>query len=189
LQVLNNESELIAKVLLNNDKQAFSEIVQYYQQAVRQYCRRLSAPDHSLADDIAQDTFIQAYKKLSMYQGTGKFQGWLFRIAYFQFLQYLRSKKVTEELSEEISIPDNNEHALQSRDLESAMSQLPTTERTCLTLQYSFGYTQQEISEIIEMPLGTIKSHCKRGKEKLTLLLNLPEKNINDNNATTTHVA
>jgi RNA polymerase sigma-70 factor (ECF subfamily) len=189
LQTLENESELISKVLLNNDKQAFNKIVKYYQQAVRQYCRRLSAPDHSLADDIAQDTFIQAYKKLAMYQGTGKFQGWLFRIAYFQFLQIIRSKKKFEELPEDISIADNSEVTIQSRDLESSMSQLPTNERTCLTLQYSFGYTQQEISEILDMPLGTIKSHSKRGKERLTQLLNFPEKYKNDTKESNSNVA
>lgn len=189
LQVLNNESELIAKVLLNNDKQAFNKIVQYYQQAVRQYCRRLSAPDHSLADDIAQDTFIQAYKKLAMYQGTGKFQGWLFRIAYFQFLQIVRSKKKFEELPEDISTADHSEVALQNRDLEFAMSRLPTNERTCITLQYSFGYTQQEISEILDMPLGTIKSHSKRGKERLIQLLDYPEDHKNDSKESNSIVA
>lgn len=187
--MLENESELIAKVLLNDDKAAFGKIVEYYQQAVRQYCRRLSSPDYSLADDIAQDTFVQAYKKLAMFQGTGKFQAWLFRIAYFQFLQFLRSKKPNDELFDDISSPDHSETTLHQLDIEKAMKQLATNERVCLTLQYSFGYTQQETSEILDMPLGTIKSHCKRGKEKLSQLLNLSRKHEDKSKLTNSNVA
>ncbi len=187
--MLINESELIAKVILSNDKVAYGKIVKHYQQAVRQYCRRLSSPDHALADDIAQDTFIQAYKKLAMFQGTGKFQAWLFRIAYFQFLQILRSRKNNEELPDDISSPDHSDKTLHQLDIENAMNKLAANERACLTLQYSFGYTQQETSEILDLPLGTIKSHCKRGKEKLSQLLNLPNENEKKSTITKSNVA
>ncbi len=108
-----------------------------------------------------------------MFQGKGKFQSWLFRIAYFQFLQYLRSKKITDELPENIASPDHSVNINQNRDIESAMTELYPNERACLTLQFSFGYTQQEISGLTDLPLGTVKSHIKRGKDKLSQLLNL----------------
>lgn len=171
---LPNESELIAKVILNKDSHAFSQLVAYYQQPLRQYCRRLCAPDISLADDIAQECFIQAYRKISLYSGSGKFQSWLFRIAYFEFLQQLRRAKPADEYEESPDNVDQHNISMNQRDLEQAMTMLSTDERTCLTLIYSFGYTQRECVDILDMPLGTIKSHCKRGKEKLSDILNTP---------------
>ncbi len=173
MQQLSNESQLIAKVILTGDQLAFTKLVQHYQQAVRQYCRRLCAPDHALADDIAQETFLQAYRKIALYQGRGKFQAWLFRIAYFQFLQYLRSKKIADQLPTDLESPDSHTDAMETRDLEKAMEQLPANERACLTLHYSFGYTHAEITTILAMPLGTVKSHSRRGKERLSQLLNV----------------
>ncbi|MEW6984542.1 RNA polymerase sigma factor [Colwelliaceae bacterium 6471] len=170
---LTNESELIAKVLISNDQQAFSQLVKHYQSPLRQYCRRLSAPDHSLADDIAQETFIQAYRKLNLYAGKAKFQSWLFRIAYFQFLQHLRKTKVYDELDGDAAYISPDLLGADKRDIESAMVKLKASERACITLQYSFGYTHEEISEILDVPTGTIKSHIKRGKEKLSALLNV----------------
>lgn len=169
--VAHEESELIAKVLLNNDQYSFGLLVQQHQQSIRQYCRRLSAPDIAIADDIAQETFIQAFKKIQLFQGNGKFISWLFRIAYFQYLQYLRSLKRFDLL-------DENEHPSVeiidltiTSDLEKAMEQLKVNERACITLQFNFGYTQEEVATLLGLPLGTVKSHVKRGKDKLTQIL------------------
>jgi len=188
MKITLNENELIAKVLVGNNQQAFSQLVKYHQQSVRQYCRRLCAPDISLADDIAQNTFLQAFRKLNLYQergkehGRGKFISWLLSIAYFQFLQHLRAKKTYQELDEHYLTPCNSEQLNHEMDLEMAMTQLSVNERSCLTLQYTFGYSQGEISEMLETPLGTIKSYSKRGKDKLSLLLNAKtEDNQNDN--------
>jgi len=168
---LNNESELIAKVLISQDQQAFSLLVKHYQSPLRQYCRRLCTPDQALADDIAQDTFWQAYKKLNLFSARASFQTWLFRIAYFQFLQHLRRQKNYQELDEDLGTECQAGQIMDKHDIETAMCQLKTSERACITLQYSFGYTQEEISDMLDTPLGTVKSHIKRGKEKLTALL------------------
>lgn len=178
---LTNQSELIAKVLISNDQHAFSQIVKHYQQAIRQYCRRLCAPDISLADDIAQETFWQAYRKLKLFSGKGKFQGWLFRIAYFQFLQHLRKFKKAQSLTnddgniDDIEVIGHAQQVTDNRDIEAAMTHLKANERICLTMQFSFGYSQTEISEILQMPLGSVKSYSKRGKDKLTEIFRLAE--------------
>ena len=86
-------------------------------------------------------------------------------------MQYLRAKKSTELLDENTVIDQHidccAEHSLQQRDIEQAMKILSVIERHCITLQFSFGYTQEEIALLTELPLGTVKSHVKRGKEKL----------------------
>lgn len=189
MQNLTNENELIAKVLISNDQQAFTHIVEYYQQSIRQYCRRLCTPDISLADDIAQETFWQAYRKLKLYSGTGTFQGWLFRIAYFQFLQYLRKHKKTQSLTDDegniddIAVLGHAQQVTNSRDIEAAMTHLKANERICLTMQYSFGYSQIEISEVLSMPLGSVKSYSKRGRDKLSEIFKLAEQHPNINGA------
>ncbi|WP_286262888.1 RNA polymerase sigma factor [Thalassotalea atypica] len=176
MTVVNDEAQLIAKVLLTKDQQAFATLVIHHQQSLRQYCRRLCTPDLDLADDIAQETLIQAYRKLSLFNGSGKFISWLFRIAYFQYLQYLRSHKSYEEFDEnsadEQEQVSNHQSSAAFDDLEKAMSVLSVNERNCITLHYSFGYTQAEIADLVDMPLGTIKSQIKRGKEKLIRVLN-----------------
>ncbi|WP_286234588.1 RNA polymerase sigma factor [Thalassotalea sediminis] len=168
---LQDESSLIAQVIIHGDNLAFGKLVAFYQQPLRQYCRRLTAPDHALADDIAQECFVQAFRNIAQFSGKGKFQSWLFRIAYYSFLQHLRRKQVTEEYIEQVDESADTANQTIQWDLERAMAALSTEERTCLTLVFSFGYTQQECAEILEKPLGTIKSHCKRGKEKLTQLM------------------
>jgi RNA polymerase sigma-70 factor, ECF subfamily len=189
LNSLPNESELIAKVLISNDQRAFSLLVKHFQQPIRQYCRRLCAPDISLADDIAQETFWQAYRKLKLFSGKGKFQGWLFRIAYFQFLQYLRKTKKQQSLTsddgtiEDIEVLGHAQQVSDQRDIEAAMTHLKATERICLTLQFSFGYSQTEICEILQLPLGTVKSQCKRGKDKLSYIFKQAERKTEINNS------
>ena len=174
-KALTNEAELIARVLMDKDQHAFSLLVKHYQCQIRQYCRRLCSNDVTIADDIAQETFIQAYKKIALYQGRGKFIGWLFRIAYFQYLQMLRARKLYDEFDD--SCASNNaeqdfSHDLnRQQDLEKALEQLSLNERTCVTLQFSFGYSQAEIAEMLDMPLGTVKSYVKRGKDKLAYIL------------------
>jgi len=190
-----NENVLIAKVLVDNNQQAFSQLIKYHQQSVRQYCRRLCAPDISLADDIAQNTFLQAFRKLNLYQergkehGRGKFISWLLSIAYYQFLQHLRAKKTYQELDEQQLIPCNSEQLNHEIDLEAAMSLLSANERSCLTLQYTFGYSQSEISQMLKIPLGTIKSYSKRGKDKLSVLLNAKTDVHQESNSTITGAA
>lgn len=180
-----SEAALVAKLLVDQDAAAFAELVEFYQQPVRQYCRRLCKQDIAMADDIAQDTFLQALNKIKLFAGSGSFVGWLFRIAYYQYLQMLRAKKAFDELDEN----DTNSSAtnssdtnfasqcqqfsqMQKRDLEKALEFLTLNERSCITLQFSFGYSQQEIAQLNNMPLGTVKSYVKRGKDKLTQLLN-----------------
>ncbi|SET77517.1 RNA polymerase sigma factor [Thalassotalea agarivorans] len=172
VQPLSNENELIAKVLATQCENAFAQLITHYQQSLRQYCRRLCSNDFSLADDVAQNTFIQVYQKLSMFQGKGKFQGWLFRIAYFEFLQLLRKQKPVDELSGNEEASDNVSQMTEKRDLEWAVAQLSAVQRACITLQFNFGYNQEEISAMLDLPVGTVKSHVRRGKEILTQLLN-----------------
>lgn len=171
------ESQLISKVLVNKDHQAFAHLIQIHQQQVRNYARRLCKQNVAFADDIAQETFATAYEKLHQYQQKGSFVGWLLMICYRHFLAYIKKDKF--ELSEselEVSTEDSIEPQLM---LEKALMQLSHDERSALTLQLTFGYTQEEVASIMAQPLGTVKSHINRGKSKLTDYINSTQINTN----------
>ncbi|WNC69384.1 RNA polymerase sigma factor [Thalassotalea nanhaiensis] len=157
--------KLIAKFTKQNDQHAFTEIVKACQSDLRGYCRRLTAGDHALADDIAQESLITAYQQLGKLNNIQAFKSWLYRIAYRNFLnQIAKNKEQVQEALPEIAITDNceNEHMVMQ-----LMQFLSNEQRAVLTLNMTLGYGHDEIASILNMPLGTVKSHCKRGKDKL----------------------
>src|SRR5438045_5565259 len=90
------DAELIARVVVRDDRHAFSELVRRHQSAVRTTLRRLTVGNHALADDLAQDTFMLAYRNLRSFRQEARFSTWLYRIATNAFLADARKRK--EEL-------------------------------------------------------------------------------------------
>src|SRR6185369_11131957 len=90
------DAQLIARVVVRDDRHAFSELVRRHQSAVRTTLRRLTAGNHALADDLAQETFMLAYRNLRSFRQEARFSTWLFRIATNAFLADARKRK--EEL-------------------------------------------------------------------------------------------
>src|SRR5512137_1847559 len=90
------DAQLIARVVFHDDRHAFSELVRRHQSGVRATLRRLTAGNHALADDLAQDTFMLAYRNLKSFRQEAQFSTWLFRIATNAFLADARKRK--EEL-------------------------------------------------------------------------------------------
>ena len=167
------QKKLVAKCIVDRDHNAFSQLVTLHQCQVRNYARRLTSGDISLADDIAQETFITAFEKVDSYSGNGSFIGWLLKICDRQFLQQLRRNKLAVfELSfnalSEQSIENQGEP---QRLLEQALASISYEQRSAITLHLSFGYTHPEVANIMQIPIGTVKSHIVRGKSKLTELL------------------
>lgn len=171
-----NEHELIQRARDNNDSRAFSNLVVQHQGSLRVFLFRL-CKDYNAADDLAQETFLQAHRKLQSFRGDCKFSTWLFSIGYRSYLQELRKTKrekaKRESFSSESSIsPGSYESISESHlDLERAMLQLPVGERTAITLCYSFGCSHSEASSVLKIPVGTVKTNIARGKNTLQKLL------------------
>ena len=87
------DTDLIARVLSREDHNAFGELVRRYQSPVRAFLTRMARGDSHLADDLAQETFLKAWKKLSSYRGGARFSTWLFGIAINEFRAAARSRK------------------------------------------------------------------------------------------------
>jgi len=164
-----DEAQLISRILAEDDRHAFRQLVLMHQSAIRIFLRRILG-DPALADDVAQETWITTYQKLGTYRG-GSFRAWLLTIGLrkalrmkgqqgrFDFLETLEDKPAP-------TVPEGLR-----LDLEKAMLHLSTGERTCLHLMSCEEMTHEDISQLLNMPLGTVKSHINRGKEKLRKLL------------------
>ena len=165
-----SDQMLMSKLPLSGRADVFGLIVERYQAQIRRTLFRLTRGNVALVDDLAQETFLQAFKKIDSYSGKGHLGGWLSKIAYNCFLQQLRREKGHDQLDDDL--PDEASAKTSTRshnrmDIEKAMLQLKLPERTAIDLCLANGYSHAEAADIMEMPLGTVKSHVLRGKEKL----------------------
>ena len=129
--------------------------------------RRLSR-DPALADDLAQQAFIQVWRTIRQLQHPERFPGWLKRLAVNVWLQHQRKIDV---LASTETIDDHEEpieHTVGvALDVDQALALLPDVVRLCIVLSYHAEMSHAEIAEAASLPLGTVKSHIHRGTEKL----------------------
>ncbi|MEP7071972.1 MAG: sigma-70 family RNA polymerase sigma factor [Verrucomicrobiota bacterium] len=168
------DADLLARVLVHGDQHAFGELVRRHQSPVRGLLRQLTRSDVELADDLAQETFIRAYKHIGSFRGEAKFSTWLFRIAYNLFREHARKRKelvgIDEGQLEAEADPRVVDPALR-HDLMDALGQLPLSERTAVLLCCQNGLSHDEASRVLDIPLGTVKTNVLRGREKLKKIL------------------
>ncbi|HEX2100268.1 MAG TPA: RNA polymerase sigma factor [Candidatus Synoicihabitans sp.] len=168
------DDALIARVRDGDDHTAFGELVRRYQSSVRHFLRHLTHGQHALADDLAQDTFIRAHHSISRYRRDAPFSTWLLGIAYNQWRNARRrlAREAALELAESAAVEQSSATASDLRaDLASAMRQLSADEQLAIHLSYYQSLSHGEIATLLEWPLGTVKTHLSRGKEKLRNLL------------------
>jgi RNA polymerase sigma-70 factor (ECF subfamily) len=163
-----HDLDLVAQAT-RGDRQAFGELVRRHGSAVRGLLRRMGA-DPALADDLAQDAFLAAYEQIGEFRGDGPFQAWVKRIAARLYVKRWRreSRMPAGEDVAELEAADGSVVASDARlDLDDALSRLSTAERVCVSLCYGAGFSHAEAAAALNAPLGTVKSHVKRGLDKL----------------------
>ena len=169
-----NDIALVTQVAVFHNKRAFDQLVRKYQSPVRRFFLNQTLGDEQLSDDLAQDTFIKAYVNITKFKGLSSFSTWLMRIAYNVFYDDVRARKQTEDVDTSISAlrqTSSNGDSNLKMDIYAALALLKPDERTCITLQLIDGYPIDEISKITGIPDNTVKSHLRRGKEKMTVYL------------------
>lgn len=168
------DADLVARVLVDDDHHAFAELVRNHQSAIRGLLRQLTRSDLALADDLAQETFLRAYKHIRSFRGEAKFSTWLYRIAYNCFREDARKRKelvgIDETVLEAQADPQTTDPALK-HDLMQALQLLPLHERSAIMLCCQNGLSHEEAAGVLEIPLGTVKTNVLRGREKLKKLL------------------
>ena len=161
---------LVTQVAVFHNKQAFDQLVRKYQSPVRRFFLNQTLGDEQLSDDLAQETFIKAYVNITKFRGMSSFSTWLMRIAYNVFYDQVRSKHQTDDIEESPTVMRQTAQTGDSNikmDVHAAMALLKPDERTCITLQLIDGYPIDEISKITGIAENTVKSHLKRGKDKM----------------------
>jgi RNA polymerase sigma-70 factor (ECF subfamily) len=164
------DADLVARVLVDDDQHAFGELVRRHQSTIRGLLRQLTRTDMALADDLAQETFLRAYKHIRSFRGEARFSTWLYRIAYNCFREEARRRKefvgIDEKQQQEKADPQVVDPALR-HDLMYALSLLPLPERSAILLCCQNGLSHDEAARVLDIPLGTVKTNVLRGREKL----------------------
>ena len=160
---------LVTQVAIFHNKKAFDQLVRKYQSPVRRFFLNQTLGDEQLSDDLAQETFIKAYTNISKFRGMSSFSTWLMRIAYNVFYDDVRSRRPTEDVDTSISAARQTTTASETlkMDIYAALALLKPDERTCITMQLIDGYPIDQISKITRIAENTVKSHLRRGKEKM----------------------
>jgi RNA polymerase sigma factor (sigma-70 family) len=151
------------------ERRAFGELVRRHGSAVRGVLRRMGAQGAE-ADDVAQDAFLTAFERIAEFRGEGTFAAWVKKIAARLYLRRLQRDRrlgamTAEAIEDEADIAHGDADA--TIDLEEALKVLSATERLCVTMCFGAGLSHTEAAEALNLPLGTVKSHVKRGLEKL----------------------
>ena len=171
-----DDTVLIELAINRNDQRAYGELVNRHQSNLRYSMRQLTDWNEALADDLVQDAFVQAFKQLHKFRNKAKFSSWLYRIGYNTFLQHVRKKQLDTEPIEEQPLVAN-EKMMESEEQEgqsalhqkvaNLLAQLEPERRSVLHLFLHRQHTQQEISDIMGVPLGSVKTHINRGRQAL----------------------
>jgi RNA polymerase sigma-70 factor (ECF subfamily) len=164
------DAELIARTLAFDDRAAFGELVLRYQSAVRYFLRHLTRGDHALADDLAQETFLRAYRGLGRFRHESTVSTWLLGIAHNQWRNARRRRaheKTAVTVNAELRIESDAVNSDLRHDLALALRTLSADEQLAVHHCYQQGLSHRDIATLLDWPLGTVKTHLARSKDKL----------------------
>lgn len=178
--MLEDDVQLIHKVLAGDDE-AFTALVRKHQQSVHALAwRRIN--DFQFAEEITQDAFLQAYKKLSTLKDPNQFSGWLYVITNRLCNKWLLKNKSAVKSLEDVSmveienvfyeryVSEQNEEEARMHRLKlvrKLLGKLPESERTVMTLYYLGEMTTKEISKFLGVSVHTITSRLQRARKRL----------------------
>lgn len=183
-----NPDALLVERVLAGDKRAFDVLVLKYQRRIERLIARM-VRDHALVEDIAQETFLRAYRALHQYRGDAQFYTWLYRIAINTAKKFLLERKrdpltmlvsqenddekdetfrhQNEPISEET--PDSVLAARQiAAAVEAGLAALPEDLRQAVTLREIEGLSYEEIATLMNSPIGTVRSRIFRAREAIS---------------------
>ncbi len=143
--------------------------VKNHEKSFRRFLMALCCGDSSLADDIAQESYIKAYLSVENLENPDKFRYWLFRIGHNTFLSLKRSEKITVGYEEvqEVGSDHTSDGCFKYQELHLALNRLPLKERISILLYYMEGYSIKEISGIIDASQEAVRQYMSRGRRHL----------------------
>lgn len=174
-----SDIDLVAVVL--SDKNAFSAIIFRYEAPLRRYIRRLGVRDSQDIEDLLQNIFIKVYRYLKSFDKSFSFSSWIYRIAHNETYDFFRAKKRRPEApldedsehfftslqSESLSQEDKFDISLDVSKLNKALETLDRKYRDVLLLRYTEDKDYRQISDILQIPEGSVATLIHRGKKEL----------------------
>ena len=177
------EDVVLVERAVGGDEKAYEQIVEKYNRALYYHILKI-VRDADIVNDLIQEIFTKAFGNIQSYNTDYAFSTWLYRIATNHSIDYLRKKKLktysidepisTKEGDMQVEIPDNSFEADQmvlrkqrKNIIKEALSQLPEKYRTVIEMRHMEEKSYQEIAEILDLPLGTVKAHIFRARELL----------------------
>jgi RNA polymerase sigma-70 factor (ECF subfamily) len=163
----------LVRAARNGSQSAFARLVATHERALRGFLRKSGFGD---ADDIAQEAFLAAWSGLGRLREDEGFRSWLFGIAWRKAVDHSRAARRSARRDQAWS-EDLAEDAPRQADpadrlaLEAALGDLPPDQRACVTLCLGQGWSHGEAAQALNLPLGTVKSHVNRGRERLLAVL------------------
>ncbi|MEM7051083.1 MAG: sigma-70 family RNA polymerase sigma factor [Acidobacteriota bacterium] len=182
----NEDAELVAAARAGS-QEAYRQLLLRFQRPVYSLIARM-VRDPVLAEDLAQETFVKAFRKLDRYDPQRKFSSWLFKVAHNTTLDHMRRRSLALVALENPSpdeadlasvLVDDSQRAPDelaqrgdlAQALESAVGALRSEYREIVVLRYQEGLAYQEIAEITGLPMGTVKTHLHRARKELMAIL------------------
>ncbi len=165
-----DEKKLIEKTLAG-DLSSFEEIVKHFQENILAHANKF-LKDPSAAEDVTQDTFIKFYKTLRKFDKKRPIKPWLYKIATNLCLDFIRKNKKNVGLSWDIESTDESSldrilRLERKRVVKDALEALPTIYKLPIMSHYFRNLSYKEISKALKLPLNTVRTRIKRGKELL----------------------
>jgi RNA polymerase sigma-70 factor (ECF subfamily) len=174
LQIQTDLGDLVGKAV-QGDRAAYSEIVRRLMKPVVALAFRMTG-DREAAFDLAQDSFVSAWRNLDTFRGEAKFESWLYRIVSNKTLNYLQSRKRFQstsvddlsEIQETSASPDVDlERKELQQDVLQFMSTLPEQQRIAFDLRFYKGLPFEEIASVLNRAVGTVKTNYREAVQKL----------------------
>jgi RNA polymerase sigma-70 factor (ECF subfamily) len=170
----------LAGNMLKGDLDAYEVLIKEHQASVFNVCYRITG-NRQEAEDLTQEAFIRAYQKLSRYDPSRPFGPWMRTLAAnlcYNHLKKGRLQRVPLE-DEKDQLKDNPSNDPENlleisqghRELYQALWKLPNNQRIALELRHFQGLSYQNMAEVLNLPLNTVRSHLYRGRQKLTEFL------------------
>ncbi len=167
--------KFLVKEAIQGNSVAFSQLIFLYKKRIIAVGRRFFSNQNDI-DDFLQEVFIKIYENLKSYKGNSRFSTWITRIAYNTAINFKTRTKISENLSEETesklyshydSPEDEEIKKVTKLAIKSAVENLPEKYEKCIEFYFYNNMTYEEISNITQIPVNTVKTYVFRAKKEL----------------------
>jgi RNA polymerase sigma-70 factor (ECF subfamily) len=175
---MSRDSTLVERILIlrcqTGDREALAELIDRYHRPLRYFIGHLSE-NAEMTEDVFQDTWLSVIRKIHSLRNADSFPTWLYRIARNKVYEHLRGKKPSAEFNENIAVPDELQNGAFSAEdaalIHTSLKELPPDQREVLVLRFLEQMSYQQVAEVLDCNLNTVKSRIHYAKIALKRIM------------------